>query len=125
MALIQSDRDQVIGKLSRLAIDFAGSDKSLAQLVRDSGVGALKPAISANDFLVYLRQNTSLVDTWLHWSEDKRVSSGPYFRKDDDAFEVGMLQSDGTCSNLGWFDDPAEACAMFLQHELIESSAAT
>jgi hypothetical protein len=66
-----------------------------------------------------LRHRPEVVDGWLRWSEDKRWSPAWYFSiADDDSCVVGYYSTDETRQTKTIFDNPFNACAAFIIHEL-------
>ena len=106
--------DEVVEKVCRLPIDFYGGSKSMVELVWESGVEACPAALTAANILAYLRNNPTLVDQWLNWSANKRVTSGWYFARRRGDLVVGFHPQGETLA----FKDPVLACAEFVTREV-------
>jgi len=62
--------------------------------------------------------NSTVVEDWLAYSEDKRVDSGWYFRERAGGYEVGHMGRDGTTTESRRFEQCEDACAYFIQLEI-------
>jgi hypothetical protein len=106
--------DAVVERISRLPVDFYAGSKSMVQLISESGVAAVPPALSVQRICTYITENPQIVDHWLRWSENKRVSSGWYFARRASGFTVGF-HPDGEALDIS---DPYLACAEFITREV-------
>jgi hypothetical protein len=86
----------------------------MAQLVHESGIG--NPAINfaIADALPVLERDPSLIESWLLWSTNKRVSSGWSFQQDGPNFVVALHPSGEHLV----FQHAALACANFIVKEV-------
>jgi hypothetical protein len=73
--------DAVVERISGLPIDFYAGSKSMVQLIAESEVATFPSALSVQPICTYMTANPQIVDHWLRWSENKRVSSGWYFTR--------------------------------------------
>jgi hypothetical protein len=106
--------DAVVERISRLPADFYAGSKSMVQLISESGVATFPSALSVQRIRTYVTANPQIVDYWLRWSENKRVSSGWYFTPRAGGFAVGF-HPDGEVLNIS---DPHLACAEFVAREV-------
>jgi hypothetical protein len=106
--------DVVVDRISRLPVDFYAGSKSMLQLVAESEVAKFPSALSVQRICTYITANPQLVDQWMRWSENKRVSSGWYFTRRGSGFAVGF-HPDGEVLNIS---DPYLACAEFVVREV-------
>jgi hypothetical protein len=106
--------DAAVERISRLPVDFYAGSKSIVQLISESGVARFPLALSVPCISTYITANPQIVDHWLRWSENKRVSAGWYFIRRSSGFAVGF-QPDGTVLNIS---DPYLACAEFVVREV-------
>ncbi len=97
---------------------FIGGDVSAVQLVRDSGLVENPGSLSRDCVLSFLKGRPELVECWLQWSQDKRVSSGWYFSRHEEGFIVGY-HPEGARTK---FENMIDACAEFVLRE-VESIA--
>ena len=65
-----------------------------------------------------LANDTSLVDDWLAFSENKRTCSGWYFCQKGTDFTVGFVDDVGSKVNENTYDDRIEACSEFIKKEV-------
>src|SRR6185295_12502945 len=95
-------------------IDFSRGSKSMLQLVADSGVEEFPATLTAADIVGYLAGHPDVVEYWLQYSANKRVTSGWYFARRVDRFEVGYHPKGKVLT----FSDPCRGCAEFLIREI-------
>ena len=81
---------EVLARVSRLPVDFYSGSKSMVQLVAESGINACLTLLTVPNLIEYLMVHPELIDSWLQWSGNKRVTSGWYFSRQADAFVVGF-----------------------------------
>ena len=97
---------------------FSEGNTSMYSLLKESGYFELHNQISEVDILEVLNENLECIDQWLNLSEDKRSSSGWYFKQNDNGkFVVGYYPSDGNFQ-LYEYNDELEACAVFIKQEI-------
>ncbi len=106
--------DEVVKKICTLPVDFCAGSKSMAELVRESGVRAHPEALTFTNIAAYIKRQPSLVDEWLDWSANKRIASGWYFAHEKGRFVVGFYPNGESLT----FDDPVSACAEFVVREV-------
>jgi len=106
--------DEVVKKICRLPLDFHAGSKSMAELVSESGVSAHPEALAVASVVARLNGQPELVDAWLDWSANKRVTSGWYFAQEGSHFVVGFHPNGESLA----FDDPALGCAEFVVREV-------
>jgi hypothetical protein len=109
-----------VERISRLPADFYAGSKSMAQLISESGIASFPLALSIPHICTYVTTNPDIVDHWLRWSENKRVSKGWYFIRRSSGLEVGF-HPDGEVLS---FSDPNLACAEFVAREVGSMSGA-
>ena len=83
-------------------------------LVGESGYVEAPEILTVVRVAEFLTQNAELVDAWLSWSEDKRVSSGWYFTETPEGYVVGCYP-DGP---RPLFSGKTQACAEFVVREV-------
>jgi hypothetical protein len=108
------DPEIVIERLCSIPANFYGGNKSPVQLVAESGLSQCESAFSVEAVSTYLSHHPMLVEQWLRWSEDKRVSSGWYFMRESNKFVVGYYPRGETLS----FTEALPACAEFVIREV-------
>lgn len=102
-----------VDRVCALARDRRATGASVNQLLRDSGIGTERYALTPDNVLHALRKDPSLVDDWIEYSADKRTVGGLYFRCiDDGRYEVGSARG-----QRWYFDDRLVACATFIVGE--------
>jgi hypothetical protein len=106
--------DATVERISRLSVDFYAGAKSMAQLISESGITRFPLALSIRHICAYITAHPEIVDDWLRWSENKRVSAGWYFIRRASGFEVGF-HPDGEVLSIS---DPNLACAEFVAREV-------
>ena len=108
------ETDEVVARICRLPIDFYCGTKSMVQLVADSGIEAQPTALSVVNLTKYIGTNPEIVESWLRWSENKRVTSGWFFSRHGDRFDVGFYPKGKVLA----FSEPTVACAEFIVREV-------
>jgi hypothetical protein len=106
--------DETVERVCRLAEDFYRGRKSMVQLAVDSGVRACRGALATELLASYIAAHPDVVEDWLSWSANKRVTSGWYFKRDGNRFVVGH-HPDG---DMFTFAEPSIACAEFVVREV-------
>src|SRR5437870_5632737 len=86
-----TEASKTIERICRLPIDFKGGTKSALHLLRESGYLQLPLGLQRQDLKAFLQDKPDLQDAWLSWSEDKRVSSGWYFKATKTGYFVGFF----------------------------------
>jgi len=104
----------VVGRICRLPVDFYSGSKSMVQLVAESGIRECPSALAASVISPYLTDHPELIEYWLRWSENKRVSSGSYLICRSGGYVVGFHPNGETLA----FTEPPTACAEFVVREV-------
>jgi hypothetical protein len=106
--------ENVIEHLCRLPIDFYGGSKSILQLINASGFAQNPSVLSASSISRYLAHHPEIIEAWILWSDNKRASSGWYFKRQADGYIVGSHPNGEVFS----FADPISACSEFIVREI-------
>ena len=104
----------VVAKICSLPVSFRADGRSPLQLVAESGYLELAESVTVARVTQFLNENPTLVDSWLSWSEDKKVSSGWYFIDTSEGFVVGYHPNGQRLV----FSDKTHACAEFIVREV-------
>lgn len=97
----------------------ADGNISFHDLVRQSSYLMHADTITEALIREQLQSTPDAVNGWLSYSEDRRVTSGWYFRATpDDQFEVGYYGRDQPNRPRLLYKDPLDACAAFIRREL-------
>jgi hypothetical protein len=105
---------EVVERICRLPVDFYGGSKSMSQLVAETGISACLALLTVGNIREYLTVHPDLIEQWLLWSANKRVTSGWYFSRDAHNFVVGFYPE----GEVLILCDPAAACAEFVVREV-------
>lgn len=109
--------EEVLQRICRLPFDFYdGGAKSMVELVSESGIDAHPEVLEVAGIATYFRSHSELVAQWLHWSANKRVTSGWHFTHKGDRFVVGFYPKGESWT----FEDRAVGCAEFVVREVQE-----
>jgi hypothetical protein len=106
--------DPVLERLCRLSADFYSGDKSMKQLIFESGIANSPSTLNVATIAAYFGRHTNLIEEWLRWSANKRVTSGWYFKADRDGYVVSFYPK----GEVVRFSLPELACAEFLMREV-------
>lgn len=94
-------------------------EKSTFEILHDIQYFDYYKNISVSDIERVLKNDSQIVRNWIQFSEDKRVTAGWYFKKNNDnCFIVGFHEKNKGFSNTKKFHDPMRACAYFIKKEL-------
>ena len=105
----------VVADVCQIPVRLNRGDVSVWKLVDESGYRDSPMILSVESVSSYLAQHPELVDAWLGYSADKRVSSGWYIvEKPAGTFEVGCYPKGRRES----FTDRDRACAEFIIREV-------
>lgn len=91
--------------------------RSLRDLIDETGYRYLRPALSRDEVTSYLVRHPKLVLEWLRYSENKRTSGGWYLMHPSSGWVVGRLAGPEQERELRFGSGP-EACAEFILREL-------
>jgi hypothetical protein len=86
----------------------------MVQLVAESGISACLALLTVPNIEACLLVDPHLVEHWLRWSANKRVTSGWYFKREASHFIVGIYPKGDVLT----FSEPALACAEFVVREV-------
>jgi hypothetical protein len=111
-------QDDELRQICSLPGAFPKSGLGWRELVRQSPYPANQASLTENRLASFLETNPDLVELWLAWSEDKRSTPSPFFRRSGSRYEVGYIERDGHFQPSEYFDEPAQACAKFMLREL-------
>jgi len=93
----------------------ARGDVSIVSLVDEAGYRDAPADLKVEAVATYLAQHPALVDAWIGYSGDKRVSSGWYIIENSgQRFEVGYYPQ----GERLYFEDRDRACAEFIVREV-------
>lgn len=107
--------DDVLERICRLPANFYSiGSKSIVQLISESGIDECPSALSVPNISAYFTTHPELVQSWLLWSANKRVSSGWYFLRRSGGYAVGFYPR-GEALNIA---EPELACAEFVVREV-------
>jgi hypothetical protein len=113
--------NSVVEHVCQLPVDFYDGSKSMVQLVSESQIDAFPAALTVDVISKYLTDHPTVVEYWLRWSANKRVSSGWYFCQLSDSYVVGVRPG-GEVLNISQRE---LACAEFVVREVRALMAVT
>ena len=111
-------REDDLREICSLPAQFPTSGLSWVDLVHQSPLSTDQSRLTIGDLTEILRSSPDLVDLWLAWSQDKRSTSGAFFRQSGSRYEVGYIGSEGGSQPSEFFEESARACAHFILREL-------
>jgi hypothetical protein len=91
-------------------------DVSMVQLLEESGYIQRRNEIDEDKIAEYLKDDKSIVDDWIRYSENQRGTPSWYF----DGQRVGYLDENGKSEKQSQFGDPLEGCALYIKKEMEE-----
>ncbi len=104
----------IIANVCILPLHFRTGNKSAIQLLNESGYSGDPASLTVERIVQFLEANPALVEAWLSWSQDKRVSEGRYFIETQDGFLVGYYPN----GERQLFSERKRACAEFVIREV-------
>jgi len=105
----------VVADVCQIPVGLNRGDVSVWTLADESGYRDSPAVLSVEAVSSYLALHPALVDAWLGYSADKRVSSGWYIvERSAGMFEVGYY----TQGTPEYFYDRDRACAEFIIREV-------
>lgn len=108
-------RDAIVTRVCDMPVQLkARGNVSMMQLLLESGFIESSEVLTPRAVSDYLSQHEHLVEAWTMLSQDKRSSSGWYFKElSDGSYEVGYYPDGPRFS----FSDRVQACAEFIVRE--------
>jgi len=101
-----------IERICNLPLIFVRRGISPAQIINDAKVDV--HGLTTKSITEVLKLTPSLIDTWLRWSESKRVAQGWYFQKLPHGYVVGFNPRGERLV----FEDGLLACADYILREV-------
>jgi hypothetical protein len=103
-----------VEQICTFPVDFRRiGNKSAVQMIQDIGLSSEKVFLLQEEIEQFLHMRPDLVEAWLTWSDDKRVTSGWYFTEKSLEFVVGFHPK----GDISRYRDKFAACAEFMVHE--------
>ena len=109
------EKIHIIKKIIFLPETFAIANVSVYSLLKESGYFEIYEQVSETDIFEMLVQYPECIKQWLSFSEDKRSSSGWYFKQGDNGEYIVGIQ--GNVKTINYLDE-VEACAAFIKREI-------
>ena len=82
----------------------------MTQLVKESGILEFPAALTVANIAAHIADHPDLVEQWLDWSANQRLTSAWYFRRQAGGYVVSFFPKGESLS----FSEPALACAEFV-----------
>jgi hypothetical protein len=111
-------RDADLREICSLPAAYRESGLSWRELVSRSPYAGNRDAVTEERLTSFLDTHSELVDLWLAWSEDKRSTPSPFFRRSGSRYELGYVERGGRFRPSEFFDEPPRPCARFILQEL-------
>ena len=111
-------RDADLHEICSLPASFRDSGLSWHELVRRSAYPGNRQALTEDRLASFLGSHPDVIEIWLAWSEDKRCTPSPFFRRSGSRYELGYVEHGGRFRPSEFFDEPMRPCARFILQEL-------
>lgn len=115
------DTNNIIIKIINLLERFYNieNEESIYSLLQSTGYFEKYNQVQESKINEILNQYPKCVNQWLNWSENKRSSSGWYFKKDDQEgnYIVGYYPDKENFKSIE-YSNVTEACATFIKREI-------
>jgi hypothetical protein len=114
------DSSSIAARLIFLPRRFSESGiKSFYTLLKETGYLELKAQVDVQDIREALSAEPKCISEWMQYSENKRCSSGWYFKQEaPNKFIVGYLGDGSSSGRPQQYTDSLDACATFIKHEI-------
>lgn len=91
---------------------------SIFNLLKQSGYFKLHAQIDNGDILKAVTEHRDVINDWLTWSDNKKVTEGWFFkRNEDETYVVGYFPYDKSKKQIE-FANADEACSYFIKKEI-------
>lgn len=110
----------VVNKIIYLPLDFISpdNDKSIYSLLKETRYFETYSQINEDILLNALTEHPECINAWLSYSENKRTSSGWYFKQNNqEKYIVGYFSSKEDYEK-NEYSDIKIACAFFIKQEI-------
>jgi hypothetical protein len=112
------NKSYIIKNIIFLPKRFSEGNTSIYSLLKESGYFEQHNQISETDIFEELLQHLECIEQWISLSDDKRCSSGWYFKQADNGrYIVGYFPPKGNL-NTSEYNNKIEACAAFIKREI-------
>lgn len=109
----------LIEHVCRLPDRFRSEEKSILQIVSESGIENNQSVLTAENIVPCLVAHPELINKWLDWSADNRSSPSWYFRSRLSGYEVGYRPKGEVLKFTKL--ERAQACAEFIIRDIRDS----
>lgn len=93
---------------------------SIYSLLKETGYFEIHRQINEAAILDELNKHPEYINHWLNWSDDKRTTSGWYFKQNENGkYVVGYFPTREESKQIE-YSDSKEACAAFVKREIEE-----
>ncbi len=93
---------------------------SIYSLLKETGYFEIYCQINEATILDELNKHPEYINYWLNWSDDKRNTSGWYFKQNENGkYVVGYFPASEQSKQME-YSDSKEACAAFIKREIEE-----
>ena len=112
------DKEKMLDNIVFLPRQF-NTDRNISvyNLLKRSGYFDFANDISTNDIKNAINKRPDVVEDWLNWSENKRVSQGWFFKNDSEKYIVDYFPYKTNVKRSA-ISDAYEACAIFIKNEI-------
>ena len=112
----------IVFKICSMPQDFkAAGNKSMVQLLKESGYQRSKGLVTKDEIIRTLRANRGFIKDWEMYSDDKRTGRGWYFMHDGPHWVVGYFNGHSKEKERR-FACGEEASSVLITHEIEELS---
>jgi hypothetical protein len=99
---------------------YALGNVSIYSLLKETGYFEMHNQINRDVILDEINKHPECISYWLNWSDNKRTTSGLYFRQNENGkYIVGYFPAREELKQIE-YSDVKEACAAFIKREIEE-----
>lgn len=123
MAKTEIAKEQCIKNICCFPISYrADKSRTPIEIYNTSGYSKYHREISHDDIVDFVRENPSIIDDWIMFSQDKRwVPAWSFTKESKNTWKVFYVEKEGITYELT-FSNPYNACAQMILMEMEQFS---
>jgi len=114
--MLNEDIKKIIINLPEI---FKSSNKSIYDLLNDSGYFQMYEHIDKDEIYNELKNDYNYISKWMMYSDDKRTNTGYYFKENaNNEYIIGYIDENGNDIIVESSHDPYTICSLFIKLEI-------
>lgn len=117
---INLTHEQCILAICQFARQYqAERERTPRHLYKDTGYHAYFENVTQKEIEITVEQNSSLIDDWIHFTEDKRwTPAWGLVKRNKNSWVIFHILKNGVKNYEVLFDNPISACALMIRMEM-------